>query len=104
MTQLNCSVDHCMYNKEKSCCKGDIMIEGKDAMEKRSTCCGSFRERTGNSLSNSMATPSKNIEVDCEAEKCVYNHANKCDADQIGISGGNACHCEETECASFQPE
>lgn len=102
MTRLNCSVQSCNYNKEQSCCKGDIMVEGKEAAETRSTCCGSFRERSGDSYSNSVMMPNKNIKIDCEAEKCVFNQDYRCSADEIGISGSNACHCEETECASFQ--
>jgi len=102
MTKLNCSVQSCSYNKERSCCKGDIMVEGKEAMENRATCCGSFRERSSDSYSNSVMRPSQNIQVDCEAEKCSFNQGCKCVADEIGIAGQNACHCEETECASFQ--
>lgn len=31
MTKLECSVKNCVYNEEPYCCKGDIMVEGRDA-------------------------------------------------------------------------
>ena len=48
------------------------------------------------------AIPSKPTEVACEAECCCYNHSYKCAADQIQVSGSNACHCGQTECATFK--
>lgn len=104
MTQLKCSAQTCMYNEDHYCCKGDIMVEGRDAMEPSATCCGSFRERTGENTTNAMEHPSRMIDVDCEAEKCVFNDDCKCTAQEIGIAGSHACNCQDTECASFECE
>ena len=38
MTKLECSVDNCMYNEDQCCCKGDILITGKDAKNTSETC------------------------------------------------------------------
>ncbi len=102
MTQLKCSAQTCMYNEDRYCSKGDIMVEGKEAKEPSATSCGSFRERMGERGANSMDHPSKMIEVDCEAENCVFNEDCKCAAQEIGIAGAHACNCEDTECSSFE--
>ena len=44
-TYLDCYVTSCVYNGNRCCGKGDIVVEGKDARENRDTCCGSFKER-----------------------------------------------------------
>lgn len=101
MTRLQCSVVNCFYNSDKCCCKGDIMVEGKDATNAQGTCCASFKEKT-DAAENAVANhPDKNIEVDCHACNCVHNKDCKCAADHIGIGGGNACQCQETECMTF---
>ncbi len=104
MTQLKCSAQTCMYNEDQYCCKGDIMVEGKNAKEPSGTCCASFRERTEGSMRNAISHPSRNIEVDCEAKDCVYNDSCKCTAESINIAGSHACHCGDTECARFECE
>ncbi len=100
MTQLDCTVSSCLYNKDSYCCKGDITVGGRHASSVNETCCESFREKEG-SASNSAGHASQTIHVDCEAENCKYNEDCKCHAGHIGIAGGQACSCQETECASF---
>lgn len=102
MTKLDCSVKSCMYNKMNSCCKGKIMVEGKDAQDTEETFCGSFAERTSDSFSNAAEHPCKTTEVGCDAVKCIYNENNMCDADSIGIAGSDAHTSTQTECASFR--
>lgn len=101
MTILDCSVTGCIYNENRCCCKGDIMVEGKDARNNAETCCGSFVERKEGAGTNVEKRISKEINVSCEACNCEFNSNQKCTAEHIGIAGGNACNCGETECASF---
>ncbi|MCI8991474.1 MAG: DUF1540 domain-containing protein [Eubacterium sp.] len=101
MTKLKCTVTNCLYNEDKLCSKDDITVEGKNATDKDSTCCGSFRERTGNSMKNSASHASQMTDVDCEAVNCTYNESCKCKADSIDINGSSACQCEETRCQTF---
>lgn len=101
MTRLKCSVENCMYNQDKLCAKGDIMVGGQEAVKPNETCCESFRERTG-SMTNSTAQASEEISVKCHATKCRFNENCMCSAEEIGIAGSNACTCSETECASFE--
>lgn len=101
MTFLDCSVTGCAYNEDRCCCKGEICVEGRDAHRVDETCCRSFAERGENSARNAAKRISKEIDVTCEACNCVFNENKKCSADHIGIAGGNACTCGETECASF---
>lgn len=102
MTFLDCSVVGCTYNADQCCCKGDIKVEGKDAKSVCDTCCGSFKERGAENAQNTAKRISKVSEVACEACNCVFNENQKCKAEHIGITGGNACQCGQTECASFQ--
>jgi hypothetical protein len=41
------------------------------------------------------------VDVACDVCNCSFNENRKCGAEHIGIAGGNACNCQETECASF---
>lgn len=101
MTKLQCSAANCFYNEDKCCCKGDIMVEGKDAKNAWGTCCASFREKKNDSARNAVLKPDKNVEVDCHACNCVHNKDCKCEAEHIGIGGSHACQCGQTECMSF---
>lgn len=101
MTFLDCTVTGCVYNADKCCCKGDIQVEGKEAKKTEETCCGSFKERGENGSNSMTGEKSKEIDVCCQACNCKFNEAKKCSANHIGIAGGNACTCGETECASF---
>ncbi|MDD6057272.1 MAG: DUF1540 domain-containing protein [Clostridiales bacterium] len=101
MTVLDCTVTGCIYNEDKQCCKGDIIVEGSSAERTEETCCGSFKERGSSAVTNAAGGAKREIEVACEACKCVFNKERKCSADHIGIAGANACTCGETECQSF---
>ena len=101
MSKLDCTVTNCFYNDDKCCCKGDIMVEGEEARESGSTCCGSFVEKKTSTAKNSVSQPKKDIEVGCHACHCVHNEDCRCMADKIGIAGANACQCQETECITF---
>lgn len=101
MTKLECTATNCFYNTDKCCCKGDIMVEGREAKTAQATCCGSFKEKKGDGARNAVNSPRKDIEVGCQASHCLYNKDCKCEAEQIGIMGQNACRSQETECATF---
>ena len=102
MDQLNCTVENCAYNKEKYCCKGDIMVGGKHAEKETDTCCESFLEQKADRFTSALEHPSKIISIDCEAVKCVYNSNYKCVAEHVDIKGCGAADCRETSCATFK--
>lgn len=104
MTRLDCSVVNCTYNKDNSCCKDNIHVAGRDAKVTDQTCCDSFRERRYDGARNGDDIPSKPTEVSCDAADCTYNQRCKCHADQIQVSGANACECGQTECSTFRCE
>ena len=103
MAELKCGAESCVYNKEKLCSKGDIMVGGKHASDYESTCCESFAQKRegNNAYTSSLSHPSKTISIDCEAVKCVYNSNYKCIADHVDITGRGAADCKETACATF---
>lgn len=103
MTDLKCGVENCIYNSEHLCSKGDICVGGKNACCSDDTCCESFaQQRDGMSaFTSSISHPSREIGIDCEAVKCMYNEDYKCTADHVDIKGCGACGCRETACDTF---
>lgn len=103
MTDLKCIVRNCIYNKDDLCSKGDILVGGKHAKTIDETCCESFAEkREGlDAFVSSIAHPSKNISIDCEAAECIHNEDFRCAADHVDIKGCSACSCRDTACATF---
>ena len=55
MPQLKCSAVTCVFNKQELCSRGDIQVTGDQASTADQTCCGSFQERKGESMTNSCA-------------------------------------------------
>lgn len=101
MTNLDCTVRTCLYNKDDSCSRDNIHIEGTSATITEETCCKSFVERK-EGMSDSVADAAKCTNILCDAKNCIYNEECHCDAEHIGIAGRDACECKDTECASFR--
>ena len=101
MTKLDCTVTGCLYNKEKCCCKDNIEVVGDHAKHSRDTFCNSYRERS-EQVRSSVDYPTKDTNVACQAVECTFNEGCHCQAKHIGIAGGDACDCRETECATFR--
>lgn len=99
-TYLDCYVTSCVYNSDRCCGKGDIVVQGKEAKKNKETCCGSFKERSSQTT-NAVGNLTKDIAIVCEAENCRFNEEKNCTAERISVAGANACECKETECASF---
>ena len=102
MADLCCYAERCTYNKEHLCCKGDIMVGGKNAENSGETCCESFLERKENSYTSSMEHPSTTISIDCEAKNCTHNSNYKCHAQNVEIENPKACCCSDTACGTFK--
>lgn len=101
MPVLDCSVKTCYYNEDNKCCLDSIKVEGRSADYSDDTACGSYRNRD-NQMTNACGKKPKNtLEVQCFADKCTFNEANKCTAEHIGIAGSRADRMDDTECASF---
>ena len=104
MPLLSCSAQNCLYNEDKYCSKGDILVQGDEAQTACETCCSSFKEAGEGSYKNSVGTPSATVQIDCTACKCHYNENNRCMAGQVDISGQSACTCNQTECSTFEKQ
>ncbi|MCQ2553750.1 MAG: DUF1540 domain-containing protein [Clostridia bacterium] len=104
MAELKCDAKNCVYNRDRSCSKGDIMVGGKSAHTSRETCCDSFRNDTGDHFKSSLEHPSQVVSIDCEAEKCEYNSGYRCHAKHVEITGCTACDCKETICSTFKKQ
>ena len=102
MPVLDCSVKTCYYNEDNKCSLESIKVEGRSADYSDDTACGSFRLRGDDSMTNACGKePTSTSDVECSANKCVFNQSNKCHAEHIGIAGSAADRVDETECASF---
>ena len=102
MAELMCKACNCSYNQEKYCCKGDIMVGGKHAVNSDDTCCESFQQKKDGAMTNATSHPSRTISIDCEVAGCIYNSNYKCTADHVQIGGSNAGMAKETCCSTFK--
>ena len=102
MAELKCKAEHCIYNKDHYCSKGDIMVGGKNAVTSEETRCESFAQKRGDSMTSSTCHPSRTISIDCEVARCIYNANYKCTAEHVDISGSNADTSKETSCSTFK--
>jgi hypothetical protein len=102
MTLLDCAVTGCAYNEDRCCCKGNIKVEGSEAVHQNETCCGSFEENRGGLFKNLFKTPESKLEVECDVANCLYNDDHQCRAERITIAGDGAMAVGQTECASFR--
>ena len=87
MPDLKCTVQTCVHNYKFLC---DL---------------DKFQERKEGSYMNAAVSdrsPSDLCSVDCKATECMYNEDCQCHAGKISVEGSDACHCEGTECATFQ--
>lgn len=103
MTNLSCVVDSCSYNKNEYCCLKSIQVGGEKADAPTNTCCSSFEENSG-AFTNDAQQPEMNLDIKCDAGKCVYNSSGLCEAEHVDIAGISACDSEETLCATFHSE
>ena len=101
MPELKCTVQTCVHNQQFLCNLDKIEVGGNKAKRSEETCCDSFQARKGDSYSNVTGTASPTSTIDCKATDCQYNESCKCHAGKISVEGSNACHCQETECATF---
>ncbi len=102
MTKLDCNVVSCAHNENECCRLREINIEGATAVKAEGTSCGDFRVKGTDYARSDAACGCKDTEVSCKAEECKYNDHKRCSARHIGIAGGYACECSQTECASFE--
>ncbi len=105
MTNLECSVKNCYYNKDAKCCREGISVGGSEATVTDATYCGDFKEKIDGVTSMECYCgegPAKTLDVNCEAKNCVFNSNAKCNADKITISGNGAKHESQTACGSFE--
>ena len=72
-------------------CTGDLLRQLQERKE------GSYMN-----AAVSDRSPSDLCSVDCKATECMYNEDCQCHAGKISVEGSDACHCEGTECATFQ--
>lgn len=101
MSDVKCTVTNCYYNKRTGCTAPTITVDGRNAVESRSTKCDTFIEQKPG-MQSSVSQPNSDMDVRCTAMKCVYNDLERCEATDILINGKNAKVPEETCCSTFR--
>ena len=101
MNNLMCSVNTCTHNKDNLCCRESIGIAGKNTITANFTSCEIFRRKDGG-FTNSIETPKSTLNIVCEAENCIYNNNQKCEANNVSIEGSYALSEIQTECGTFE--
>ena len=74
MTELNCSVKNCYYNKNSKCCKGGIHVGGTDATITEATYCEDFREKKDAMTAKAEhcdCGPERKADIKCDAVRCT---------------------------------
>lgn len=104
MPELKCTVQTCVHNQQFYCDLDAIEVEGSSAQRSEETSCGSFVERKGEQYSNVIGEASATSNIGCKATECMYNESCSCHAGKISVEGSNACHSEQTECATFKEQ
>ena len=101
MAEIKCTVTNCYFNKRLGCTAPSVSVEGKKALESRSTSCDTFIEQKPG-IRSSVNEPLANSEIECKAVNCLYNESERCEANEIIINGKNAAYPEETCCSTFR--
>jgi hypothetical protein len=107
MTDLYCGVSACANNRNRLCCRPDIMVGGPDSVDAKQTYCANFLDRSEkhpkNSVDNRLPNPS--LMVHCEVTNCTYNEDRACSADHIEIRTTQVNNGQiKTECATFETD
>ena len=112
MTNISCTAKNCAYNRNLSCYKSKINVEGLFSRSKLGTFCETFktpRERQlyetelGSDMqSENLESFETKTEISCSANYCYFNKNNKCSADRIKVGNEDARFRSETECDSFK--
>ncbi|MFI3209740.1 MAG: DUF1540 domain-containing protein [Peptostreptococcaceae bacterium] len=100
---INCDVKNCSHNSNGDCCANIINIGGKLAVNSKSTCCGSFLDKSHYSdLTNSFTSSGVCENIVCSASNCKFNNNTMCTAKNIEVKGREAVNVyDETNCQTF---
>ncbi|MDO5520669.1 MAG: DUF1540 domain-containing protein [bacterium] len=104
MTQVQCSVDTCSYNKDHNCYMNPIKVGGKGAPDENDTCCGSFLSQRGYSnLAEYTSSRGAADTVACDVNSCKFNNNCRCQKDAIEVNGTrDTIYYTETNCGSYE--
>ncbi len=110
MPELKCTVQTCTHNQNFYCHLDSIVVGGilrqRLQMRHAVTALRSEKHRGWKIPIRMHIGHGKKhlprVAIDCKATDCMYNEECKCHAGKISVEGGNACHCQETECATFK--
>lgn len=94
MPKITCNVKECTYNYDCTCTRKNIDVGGVCSRNKCQTFCESFVPKSDMTMNYEFASfnANKNKELDiyCDAVKCVYEHNQKCNADHVCMRNSNA--------------
>ena len=112
MSNVSCKVAKCIYNRNSTCYKNNINIEGLFTRSRLGTFCESFRtpkeqisyriELNSEMQSESIAPLETDTKIKCSSNYCCYNTDGICTAEKIIVVDEHARFRSETQCDSFK--
>ena len=112
MSNISCNATNCAYNKNSTCYKLTVKIEGLYSRSKLGTFCDSFEMPNEKKLIDGFYTAkmqNENLEsfdtkikVLCSSEHCMYKVNNHCTAEHINVGMPDAIFPSDTQCDSFK--
>ena len=105
MPAINCNINNCAHNTNRTCYANKISVNGKKARTSNNTCCSSFVNESGYSnLTNSTLDSNPCNSLNCTVKTCVNNAGNICALRDVSITShaDNANLLSETYCGSFR--
>lgn len=117
MSNLSCNARSCTNNQGGMCGAGNITIQGVSSQSSLDTYCSNYQDKNYDNGMNSMSNmnyvgqitegftsiydASSNPDVSCNANRCIYNFNNKCEAKQLNIEGDGGAQILGTRCSTY---
>lgn len=104
MHSINCSVESCLYNKEKVCQANTVNIGEEGATITEATCCKTYSKKSGYNNMAQGASYSEGVEsILCSVNTCAYHKEAHCTLKEIEVSSLKDVETyTETDCLSFE--
>ncbi len=106
MPCIHCDAVKCVFNTHGGCSRNyvEILAEQNGRKGERATCCENFSDKIS-ALSESSSTngsPCSHTDIECNAEKCVYNDDRCCTAGNIRVGKAFSDSAGKTLCETFR--
>lgn len=106
MPCIHCDAVKCVFNTHGGCSRSyvEILAEQNGRKIERATCCESFSDKISalSECSSANGSPCSHTDIECDAEKCVYNDERCCAAGNIRIGKAFSDSAGKTMCETYR--